>query len=76
MAVRLEHANLTVRDVEGTIRFLQTAFPELLQVDAPHHSARITLDFYRRRAFCGKTTRVRDALALHSILPSKGIPGS
>src|SRR5215469_13795179 len=28
MAVRLEHANLTVRDVEETIRFLQTAFPE------------------------------------------------
>jgi len=28
MAVRLEHANLTVRDVEGAIRFLQTAFPE------------------------------------------------
>ena len=28
MAVRLEHANLIVRDVEGMIRFLQTAFPE------------------------------------------------
>src|SRR5215472_11271233 len=28
MAVRLEHANLTVRDVEEAIRFLQTAFPE------------------------------------------------
>ena len=28
MAVRLEHANLTVRDIEGMIRFLQTAFPE------------------------------------------------
>ena len=28
MAVRLEHANLTVSDVEGMIRFLQTAFPE------------------------------------------------
>ena len=28
MAVRLEHANLTVRDIAGTIRFLQTAFPE------------------------------------------------
>jgi catechol 2,3-dioxygenase-like lactoylglutathione lyase family enzyme len=28
MAVRLEHANLTVRDIEATIRFLQTAFPE------------------------------------------------
>lgn len=28
MAVRLEHANLTVRDMEGMIRFLQTAFPE------------------------------------------------
>lgn len=28
MAVRLEHANLTVRDVEGMIRFLKTAFPE------------------------------------------------
>ncbi|MBZ5628595.1 MAG: VOC family protein [Acidobacteriia bacterium] len=28
MAVRLEHANLTVNDIEGMIRFLQTAFPE------------------------------------------------
>jgi catechol 2,3-dioxygenase-like lactoylglutathione lyase family enzyme len=28
MAVRMEHANVCVRDVEGMIRFLQTAFPE------------------------------------------------
>ena len=28
MAVRMEHANLTVRDVDGMIRFLQAAFPE------------------------------------------------
>ena len=28
MAVRLEHANLCVRDLEGMMRFLQTAFPE------------------------------------------------
>jgi catechol 2,3-dioxygenase-like lactoylglutathione lyase family enzyme len=28
MNVRLEHANLLVRDVGATIRFLQTAFPE------------------------------------------------
>lgn len=28
MAVRLEHANLTVRDIDGMIRFLRTAFPE------------------------------------------------
>jgi len=28
MAVRLEHANLTVHDINGMIRFLQTAFPE------------------------------------------------
>jgi catechol 2,3-dioxygenase-like lactoylglutathione lyase family enzyme len=28
MAVRLEHANLTVRDIEGMIRFMQAAFPE------------------------------------------------
>ena len=28
MAVRMEHANLTVRDIDGMIRFLQTAFPE------------------------------------------------
>jgi catechol 2,3-dioxygenase-like lactoylglutathione lyase family enzyme len=26
--VRLEHANLCVRDVDGMIRFLQTAFPD------------------------------------------------
>ena len=28
MLIRLEHANLTVRDLVGMIRFLQTAFPE------------------------------------------------
>ena len=28
MTVRLEHANLMVRDVDGMIRFLKTAFPE------------------------------------------------
>src|ERR1035441_10695733 len=28
MTVRLEHANLCVRDIKGMIRFLQTAFPE------------------------------------------------
>jgi catechol 2,3-dioxygenase-like lactoylglutathione lyase family enzyme len=28
MAIRLEHANVCVRDIEGMIRFLQTAFPE------------------------------------------------
>ncbi len=28
MAGRLEHANLTVHDIEGMLRFLQTAFPE------------------------------------------------
>lgn len=28
MTVRLEHANLLVRDIDATIHFLQTAFPE------------------------------------------------
>jgi catechol 2,3-dioxygenase-like lactoylglutathione lyase family enzyme len=28
MAIRLEHANISVRDINGMIRFLQTAFPE------------------------------------------------
>lgn len=28
MTVRLEHANLIVRDIDATIRFLETAFPE------------------------------------------------
>lgn len=28
MSVQLEHANLTVRDVDEMIRFLQTAFPD------------------------------------------------
>lgn len=28
MTVRLEHANLLVRDIEATIQFLMTAFPE------------------------------------------------
>ena len=30
MTVRLEHANLIVRDVDATVRFLQTAFPDFL----------------------------------------------
>ena len=28
MTLRLDHANLAVRDLDGMIRFLQTAFPE------------------------------------------------
>jgi catechol 2,3-dioxygenase-like lactoylglutathione lyase family enzyme len=28
MTVRLDHANLNVRDVDATVRFLQTAFPD------------------------------------------------
>jgi catechol 2,3-dioxygenase-like lactoylglutathione lyase family enzyme len=28
MSVRLEHANLCVRDIDGMIRFLRTAFPD------------------------------------------------
>lgn len=28
MKLRIEHANLAVRDVDGMIRFLQTAFPD------------------------------------------------
>ncbi len=28
MTVRLEHANLLVHDIDGMLRFLQTAFPE------------------------------------------------
>ena len=30
MANRLEHANLTVRDIDATVRFLRTAFPEFI----------------------------------------------
>jgi catechol 2,3-dioxygenase-like lactoylglutathione lyase family enzyme len=37
MNARLEHANLHVRDVDATIRFLQTAFPEFrVRFDARH----------------------------------------
>ena len=28
MSIRLEHANLAVRDVDGALRFIQTAFPD------------------------------------------------
>jgi len=30
MANRLEHANLTVRDIDATVQFLKTAFPEFV----------------------------------------------
>ncbi len=36
MTERLEHANLCVRDVDGMIRFLQTAFPDFrIRFDGP-----------------------------------------
>ena len=28
MSIRLEHANMVVRDIDATLRFLQTAIPE------------------------------------------------
>ncbi len=28
MTIRIEHANIIVRDIDATVRFLQTAFPE------------------------------------------------
>ena len=28
MAIRIEHANMIVRDIDATVRFLQTAFPD------------------------------------------------
>ena len=28
MSLQLEHANLIVRDIDGMLRFLNTAFPE------------------------------------------------
>lgn len=36
MTVRIEHANLIVRDIDVTIRFLRTAFPEFrIRFDGP-----------------------------------------
>ena len=36
MMVRLEHANLCVRDIDGMIRFIQTAFPDFrIRFDGP-----------------------------------------
>src|SRR6266581_29844 len=59
MAVRLEHANLTVRDIDGMIRFLQTAFPEFkvrgegkYRVEPSKAGAGATLDAISRRARC------------------------
>ena len=38
MSVRLEHANLCVRNIEAMLRFLQTAFPEF-RIRADHTDA-------------------------------------
>ena len=36
MAARLEHANIVVRDIDATVRFLRTAFPEFrMRFDGP-----------------------------------------
>jgi catechol 2,3-dioxygenase-like lactoylglutathione lyase family enzyme len=41
MTVRLEHANLIVRDIDATIRFLRTAFPEFrIRFDGEDQSGR------------------------------------
>ena len=41
MTVRLEHANLIVRDIDAAIRFLQTAFPDFrTRFDGETHGRR------------------------------------
>lgn len=41
MSIRLEHANISVRDIDATIRFLTTALPELkIRADAGSGPAR------------------------------------
>jgi catechol 2,3-dioxygenase-like lactoylglutathione lyase family enzyme len=74
MAVRLEHANLCVRDMEAMTRFLQTAFPEF-----PVRGEGVTNDG-RRWAHVG-TDETYIALSQAGVEPERhwtpyqGLPG-
>ena len=41
MTIRLEHANIIVRDIDATVRFIETAFPSFrIRHDAVHNGRR------------------------------------
>jgi len=82
MTPRLEHANLAVRDVDATVRFLQTAFPAFrIRRDKPAHAIddvqcpgrRSNLIINNRQfvTLCGQTqNRTHEILPVNAINPS------
>ena len=67
MHARLEHANLCVRDIDRTVRFLQTAFPEFrIRHDEIDSMALAAPDLQRLFSALGRQHAV--ALPLEALL--------
>ena len=74
MTVRLDHANLIVRDLDGMIRFLQTAFPEFrLRADGKSSSGARWAHFGTEHTYVALNEAVRDSA--EPWVPYGGKPG-
>ena len=74
MAMRLEHANLCVHDVEGVIRFLQTAFPDFrIRQDTRDESGSRWVHIGNDETYIALNEAARDAERRGK--PYKGRPG-
>jgi catechol 2,3-dioxygenase-like lactoylglutathione lyase family enzyme len=74
MPARLEHANLTVRDIDRTIRFLQTAIPEFrIRADRTDADGERWVHIGTEDSYIALTQADRDSA--RSWEPYSGVPG-
>ena len=74
MTVRLEHANLIVRDLDATIRFLQTAFPDFrMRFDGMDPTGKRWLHIGTDDTYIALTQAITDPA--QRWIPYTGVPG-
>lgn len=74
MTTRLEHANLTVRDIDATLRFLQTAFPDFaVRHDVTDPDGTRWVHFGNDETYIALTESTVEPE--HRWVPYEGVPG-
>ena len=74
MTLRLEHANLIVRDIDAAIRFLQTAFPEFrLRFDGADASGKRWVHLGTNETYIALTQSTSEPAQRWT--PYTGVPG-
>ncbi len=74
MTTRLEHANLVVRDLDETLRFLRAAFPDFqIRYDGRHGGGQRWVHFGTDSAYLALAEATADAV--EPWVPYRGKPG-